>query len=874
MRIEGAGLSLEVEPTLGVVRSLAETAPGREGLNYAASPESVAHPRLRAEGPWLGDWVFRVWEGTGWQEESTSRSGDVREVRLDPGSGSGGSAITVTYRGPSAAPGGLRSLEVTQRFRFEGDSLRWDVELANRLPHTIEVGEAALAFTVNTDYQGIFAGLQARERVAGAPQREWHEHRVKQHLHISGHGSYVLLQRPRGDFPCLLFQPLGDTALEAAYQVEADGSGGDQWSVVFEGPYLLAVCSRAARQARRWGHQRERQRHWFHGHRSLLLAPGASQRLAFRFTLLRAEGELARACYRGGAVAVHVVPGMVAPCGEPVLLQLTVSQEPTLVPEADGVQVEATGRDGDRHRYRLRFDHPGQKSILVRYGRGRWTRLLFYAIPPVRELLSARARFIVERQRYRNPQDPYGRHLAFLPYDDQLETLYLDSEEAWQVGASDEYGLPIAMFLAEKNALLPDRGEVAALETYIEELLLARLQDPDTLAVRAGRYWHWEEPPPSRRAHEWSRADSERTTRAFNYPLVANLYHAMYQVGRRYGLTRRDPGDYLALAWRTALTGLEAGELNATGAPMGAHVVELLATLEREDPRGEGYRRLDAALRRVAERNAADPYPFGSELYVDQTAHHHVYALLRRYGDEERARDALRVIKALRAGAQPTWFQYGNEQRGSVCCWYATVDNAAALLAGFEQTGDQEMLRLGIAGLLSFLVTVRASGAARGWFTWWPDRLGFDSRSLDTDMGLYGYLKAARAVVIDDDAFGLVGYCCQLATASDGGLEVVPWDGVGQRLLLVPHGLAVSVDRGELARVRLAPARGELTLHLADPTGLAGDTTVTVTGTGLRDGRYRVTTGSGTRSLTPTHGVLRVAGVRPADPHPVRIVPA
>ncbi|HYY80406.1 MAG TPA: DUF5695 domain-containing protein [Actinomycetes bacterium] len=851
MRLDGGGLSPRVDPRRGVVSSLTG-AGGR--LEYVADG---------ADPPRLGDLAFSVWEDGGWREEATSRSGDVRGVELDAGAGS----ITVGYAGASAVPGGLRSIALRQRFRFDGDSLRWDVDVANALGAPIEVGELALAFTPNSDYRGLFAGLPATERVAGPPQRAWHERRVKQHLHISGHGSYALLQRPRGDFPALLFQPLADTALEAAYQI--DPAAGDQWSDVFEGPYWLAVHSRAARQRRSWAAERDRQSGWFHGHSSLELAPGESRRLRFRFVLLHAYAELAEQARRAGKVAVHAVPGMVAPRGEQVLLQLTSDHQPTLIPEAGGVVVEAGGRQQDRWRWRLRFDTPGQKPLLVRWDGDKWTRLLFYAIPPVAETLRARARFIVERQLYRNPLDPYGRHHAFLPYDDRFESVYLDSEESWQVGAGDEYGLPIAMFLAEKNALDPDPGQVAVLEAYVDDFLLGVLQDAETLAVRSGCYWA--EPRPSRRPHEWSRHDSQRTDRAFNYPLVANLYHSLYRVARRYRLTsRRGAGEYLTLAWRTALRGLETGVLHATGAPAGAHTVDLLRDLEREDP--EGHRRLDERMRRFAEQVSGDPYPFGSELYVDQTAHHHVYALLRHYGFHAQADDALRVTKALRAGGQPAWFQYGNEQRGSVGCWYATADNAAALLDGFERTGDAELLRWAVAGLTSLLVPVRDSGVAHGWFTWWPDRLGFDLRSLDTDLGLYCYLKAARSVVVSDDAFGLVGYCCRVAATAEGALEVVPWDGVRKRLLVVPDGLGVSLDTGELAGARLGPDRRELLLRLEDPGGFAGRATVTIGG--LPDGPYRVSAGGASRLLRAEHGSLAVDGVELAGPAAVTVTVA
>lgn len=232
-----------------------------------------------------------------------------------------------------------------------------------------------------------------------------------------------------------------------------------------------------------------------------------------------------------------------------------------------------------------------------------------------------------------------------------------------------------------------------------------------------------------------------------------------YRIAIRYGLTAsRSAAEYLALAWQTAVRGFEIGELAQAGAPAGAGLFDLLTDLQAADP--GGFAALDSHLRRFAELAAADPYPFGSELYIDQSGHGQVYLALERYGPVSRLDDCLRVTRTLRWGFQPSWFWYGNEQRGSVCCWYGTAQNSEILLRGFRRAHDMRLVKLGTAGLASFLTCVRASGAARGWFTWWPDRTGFDSRSLDTDLGLYAYLRGAAAYAITEPGFGLVGYCC------------------------------------------------------------------------------------------------------------------
>lgn len=817
LTLHSGGLEAELDPRRGVLRSLrAAAADGSGTIEFAARPEDLAAGAEALGRPGLGDVLLRTWTGDGWRLESTALSADVRTVGGQDG------VVTATYDRPSAQPGGLVSVRLVSRVEADRDGLVWRIELTNVTDDVLEIGELSLPFVTNHDYSTIF-GADDEELVRSEAQVQWHENRVLQHLHVSGTASYVLLQRPRGDAPMLLVHPLDDTALECAYQMVP--GVGDQWSLVWEGPYLLSVHSRAARLEGRWLRNREKQREWFHGHTSLVLDPGATRRLAFRLRLVDGLDGVRDALVAAGQPAVSLTPGPVAPVGSAVELVVHSEHEPTLRAESDRVTIERLGTAADGHRYRLVFGSPGQKRVLIEQPGGRWTRVLCYAVTAADALLDARAAFVAERQLYRNPDDPYGRHHAFLPFDETFDEHFLRGDESWQVGGADEYGLPTAMFLAERNAQRPVPAQVEALESYVEDFLLGRLQDRESLLVRRGMYWT--EQLASSTGQEWSEARSRTLDRTFNYHLAANLYRGLYAVARRYGLTRRRTWqEYLDLAWRTAVLGLDVGPMREVGAPAGFGLVALLDDLEREDSPGHGE--LDRRLRRFAERSAGVRYPFGSELFVDQTAHSQVYAALRRYGFAEEAASAARVTAALRGGGQPSWFRFGNEQRGNVCCWYGTVQNSWVLLREHERTGDVQLLQLAWAGLSSFLTTVRDSGVARGWFTWWPDRLGFDPRSLDTDMGLYSYVATAKAYVVAGPGGDLTGFGCEVHDTADG-VRVVPTDGVRRRLRLAPAGLDVEAVTGEVVEVRWdGGAQAEVVM--VDPTGHAGPAEVVLGG--------------------------------------------
>lgn len=852
LSIRSADLSVEIDAARGVALRLAdERQPGPSYL--AATP--VPFPSALGTEPLLtGDLVCRVWDGGGWRLESTARS-TARCVAEPSG------PVSVHHPAGQQAPGALRDLAVRQTWAVAGGGLHWTIELRNQAAEPREVGEVAVPLVASTDVAGIFAGRPARQRAGGELQRRWHETRVQQYLHVGGHASYVLLRRPSGQGRIASLVPLGDTAVEAAYQV--DPGQGSQWSEVFEGPYFLALHSRAARQVHRWLGNRERQNGWFHGNSSLLLEPGQAHRFGFGIALLGDVAELAGQLLRAGQVSVQAAPGFAVPVGSQAAVAISAAARPELVPEADSVAIDDHGPAGEQTwRYTLRFGTVGQKAVLVRYGAGRWTRLLFYAVPPAAALLRARSEFITSQQLYRNPADPFGRHHAFLPYDDQLQRVYTDSEEAWQVGGSDEYGLPVAMFLAANNVHDPDPAQVRALETYIDDWLLGRLQDPATLGIRRGLYYS--SPLPSARGHEWTEQQSRDERRFNNYPLVANIYHDMSRIARRHGLTRsRDAAGYLALAWQTAVHGFEAGELTLAGAPAGAGLFDLLDDLAAHD--ATGFAALDARLRQFAAAVAADAYPYGSELYIDQTAHSQVYAALERYGPAGRLAGCLRVTSALRWGFQPSWFRYGNEQRGSVCCWYGTPQNSEVLLKGFQLTGDRRLLKLAAAGLSSFLTSVRENGAARGWFTWWPDRTGFDSRSLDTDLGLYAYLRAAAAYVLTEEPFGLVGYGCSVRPVPGDGIAVTPSNGVDDRVYFCDHDLAVLAG-SRLHQVVLAADASLLTVD-AGRTGQP--VTIRVQGREVRSAA--LLTESGVRPAAVADGAVSLPAQPGAGPLTVQI---
>jgi hypothetical protein len=507
---------------------------------------------------------------------------------------------------------------------------------------------------------------------------------------------------------------------------------------------------------------------------------------------------------------------------------------------SDNIIIKQKKRVDNKTLLTVSFKGRGQKSLRLHYG-GRWTNLHFYCIEDIEYLLKARGRFIVEREFYENPKDPYHRHHMFLPFDHRIGSTYLDADEVSEVGGSDaEFGFSEPLFLVEKNVYYPSQIEVATLETYVADCLFKHIQNPETYAVRASLYW--KERYPSSPWSHWTEERSKETYRAYNYAHVMNIFHALYLIGKRYGLlTRKSPEQYLRMSYRTCMRMFETDPWGHVGVMGGGNAVNILEDLEKEGFQEE-HGKLLAEMRRCNEVFLNDPYPYASEFCVDTTAHEQVYFFTRYFGNTAKNLKTLQIIKALRGGNQPVWFQYGNDNKGDLTCWYTESTNGWALLRGFEDTGDHDMLLKGYAGMMSVEVNLLPDGMCFAHFISTPGVFcPTPPRTLDGGIAQFGFLKAAKSYVIQDDSFGLIGIGCRVES-SEEEILVYPKDGLRKRLRFVPHQIDLEAAQGEVEQVALGDAGRRLQLRMSDSTGVVKKAVLELKG--LMKGEYLIRYGN------------------------------
>lgn len=865
--LRGGGMVATFDRRLGILHGLTRDH-DPFSTNFVGNSENTRGVEV-GDTHWTGDLVMTVWETNGaawdrercaqvpgkWVAETTLASADTRQVSFD------GQAFTVRYAGRSRQAGGIRSVAVAMTYRFSPEgALRWEISLTNPSDRPLELGELAIPLRVNDDYAAPYEGLSptAALRAGRMPaiQKVLHEQKVFAHAFVAGHSSYVLVQRPRGDAPFLLVQGLEDTAFECLYKTLGSSSG------TWLGTDLLALHSRATANQRGWDWNP-----WVNGHTSLVLEPGEQKSYALQFTFIDGYAAIRPALVRAGNLGIRVLPSMVVQEGDEVRVEVASRDDLERIEvHSDGVTLAERRRAEAATLLTLRFRGRGQKSLRLVYGGGRWTNLHFFCVPDAAGLIKARARFMAERQFYSNPEDPWNRHHLILPFDYRLGTRIDDHDDAWEVGGTGDPGFGEPLFLAEKNTHYPARDEVEKLELYVSDCLFRHIQNPKTYEIRAGLYWKTRYP--SSYSSTYNRPRSEETWRTYNYAFAANIYHALYRVGREYDvLTHRTALDYLRICYETCRKWFTTGPYVHVGMITGGNAVEIVEDLRREGWEAEASTLL-GLMRECNEEFLRDPYPYCSEIEIDETGQNQVYFFTRYFGRAGDRRSAARngevldALKAMRGGDQPVWFAYGNDLfahpdfRGQIACWHAESLNGLALLRGFEDTGDQSMLIKGYAGVMSVLHNILPEGMGFGWFRLDPGVFACDpARTFEGGPGLWGFLRAAKAYVVDDPVFGRVGVGCRVEPDGEA-VKVVPRDGVRKRVRLTADRLDVQASSGEIAECVFEPRRAGVRLRMEDTTGLVRVVRLQIDG--LEAGMYTVRTGDVEESRA-VQGTLRLA---------------
>jgi hypothetical protein len=283
---------------------------------------------------------------------------------------------------------------------------------------------------------------------------------------------------------------------------------------------------------------------------------------------------------------------------------------------------------------------------------------------------------------------------------------------------------------------------------------------------------------------------------------------------------------YLQRACDTALAMPRlAPEYAQFGQMEGEVFLEILRDLEDEGMT-EQARALESAMRKRADRWAAEPFPFGSEMPWDSTGQSEVYAWMRHFGNTAKAELTREVILGYDP-IIPNWGYNGNARRywdflyaGKTARLerqihhYGSSNNAIVLFDAYRRDPvDVHLLRVAYGGLMGTLTNIDRQGFGSAAFHSGPDLMRFDAYSGDYGTGFYGYAYATASYLVDHPVFGWVGFGGEVREIDDS-ISITPRDGFRMRVFVAPAQLWLTLDAGRFARVELQPCTGEITVHL------------------------------------------------------------
>ncbi len=797
-------LNAEIDKGTGAVWGLFSST-DENPVQFAGNPDNLpelATPNHR----WLGDLVlkYRFNGDTSWRSVNTANMSEIRRVAAQDDS------VLVMYDpGPPEQVDAADPL-VSERFSVDGDALNWKIRIKNRSQSGMVLGEIAMPLTLNTFLNSV------------CDLKEMYERKVMLHSSINGASSWVLVAPLAGKPPYLLIWCKEGTKLEAMAHIDEYGPRPESW----EGVVNVFPVSKASRETRCWYE-------WFNGHSQAMVLPGEELVLNFGVKLIDSYEEINGTLLADGKVAVDLAPGMVLPTDMTGHIRVSCKKSVTVSGD-DSTTIEDPEKTGSADYYKFRFNKPGQRNITITDESGEVTNLHFLAIEPIEKLAKANAHHIAYDQQYRSP----GSHRdgQFFMWDAEEDRMLMRPRHGHMSSGSDENGFSEPLVLVWKNVVDPNPKEVEIAEYYVKNFLFKSIQDPKTYQVSVGV----SDDPDER----------SRVTRSFNYPHVVNIYFGLSKIAENYGLTSfKTAEEYLLMAYRTAIsyftTSMYKDNNWACGNFGESFFFEIVDVLRAKGFTEEADE-LEGWMQKKADKFLSEEHPYLSEYPFDTTGYADAYYLRQMAGGQEGAQSALDMIRATR-GRQWSWPHYGGDVRwgwgaskypyhDELCMNYMVPQNGCPLLDAFRVAGDIEDLRLGYGSFLANWSLISANGVGRNLYTWEPQRMTFDPWTSEMGTGIYFTYVMGCSYIVDDPAFGLVGYGCDVEGSIDGHISAIPRDGMYKRAYIGPFGVEIDSPGAKLERIDAEAGGKKIALLLKEPLGKDMDVKLIVRG--LPEGNY------------------------------------
>ena len=774
-----------------------------------------------------------------------------------------------------------------QTFTIKGEEVDWEIDFFNRSHHPVKVTDMWFALPVGA----LDESIQAHQN-------------LNRHFSLNGNASFFYWTPLTGQGDILLMTMHKGTAIEYATQ---------------DGKYYLHSMNAVDRTNDSWRLPST----------SKNVQPYEHYMTGFNFTLTGNHEEVKTKIYDKHGVVVKVAPGMVVTPEFEVYcaLQSKLPVAELVAEYPEEIQITSLGqKEGDKYIYKFRFSRLGENLITVHYGDDLICFLDFFVTEPLETLIKKRARFIVDKQQHRDPSKWYNGLYSLwdMEKSELLSPDHLgDLREEFMVGGSDDPSNSKPVYVSEKNVIYPNKEEIASLEYYEENFVWGKLQRTDEeypypygiygsenwYQNRSGKYGGYED----------GGSGKGRMWRTFDYTTHFAIYYNLYRIAEDNPemVSYLDADGYLERAYRTAMAYFEVPYNILMGKQWAFHgwtdwaykqgnfheryLLDIINALQQK-----GRLKDAAKLRREWEKKVTymvyeDPWPFGSEMFVDRTAFESSYyvaeyAKLNPIKPEEQfwydknrkkwysytsfdtsmidrfMQNQLDGNLALRGLFEPGYANLGTAWSGQyVNLDYMTQMGGVALLDyayRFSDRPDRD-INYGYNSLLASWALMN-TGTKKTDFGYWyrgeqnDGAVGWafspyqNSRTYmnyikvgrapwrfdgEIDHGLTGGIHGSGVYLLDDPDFGLIGYGGNVRMDKDGTVSIIPFDGVRRQVrIMTPVRFSVELMQDGFRKDYPITLRGteELSFCIENRSDKPHNTTIRAEG--MPEGKYTVMT--------------------------------
>ncbi|MDA0780421.1 MAG: DUF5695 domain-containing protein [Bacteroidetes bacterium] len=593
-----------------------------------------------------------------------------------------------------------------------------------------------------------------------------------------------------------------------------------------------------------------------------------------KFQLASDFDQLRDMIYEEGQINLKVAPGMTLPADLKATFSLrSKSKIDKLVaeyPDHTTLEMKEKKKEG-YHLYEVKFDKLGENMVTVHYGNGKVAFLEFFVTEPLEVLIKKRSDFITNRQQIRDTTKWYDGLYSIwdMKNAELLNPDYKHDFPSFVVGGSDDPSNGKPLYVSEKNVVYPDKEEIAALEYYEKEFVWGGLQRtgdeyPYPYGIYGSENWY------ENRSGEIAGYNSggrgkEKLWRTFDYTTHFAIYYNLYVIASDYPdmVSYLDAKGYLDRAYNTAMAYFEvpynilmSGSWSFNGWTDWAykqgnfHERYLLYIIDALESRNETEKA--SKLRFEWEKKVKyfiydDPWPFGSEMFVDRTAFESSYYIgeyakfnkMKPYeqlwydknkeiwyshtSSSDSAIDAYMENQlvsnlTLRGVVEPGYHSMGTADGRLE--YMNNMSGAALLDYAFNFSDDpDDYINLGYISMLSTWALMNSGNEEQGYGYWFPNKkndgaVGWSFNIWqkgttyfkhiptprgpwrycgEIDHGLTSAVHDLATYVVDDKILGLVGYGAEVIEKEEI-YEIQPKDGVRQKLRLLLKGKNVGIE--------------------------------------------------------------------------------